>query len=362
MEEKKVQRLLVSLVVVVALAWLVVAGCSQPTPAPTPTKASAAPAQGALPTKAAATQPTAAPANKVDYPAKGKTISLITPFSAGGVTDVSARMLAPLMEKGLGATVEVVNKPGAGSQSGITELVKSKPDGYTFGMTNLPTTISLYQDPQRKAIFNLKSFAPIGLYCVDPAGVAVRADSPYKTMKDLIDAAKAKPKTIKVSTAGRSGGPHLAVLETEKVAGVEFAIVHFDGASEGTTALLGGHIDAQFGYLGSWVGHVKNDKIRVLGVMDKQPSKFLPDVKTMESQGYKLYHHNSRGFSAPAGTPKEIVNIVSGAMKKAMETEELKTKMEQEGVELRYMPPDEFGRYWEGMEVQLKPLMELALK
>ncbi|MCL4535412.1 MAG: tripartite tricarboxylate transporter substrate binding protein [Bacteroidetes bacterium] len=354
------EGLTIRLAAVVAVASLLVAGCSQAVPAASPTKAPAAPttaAKVAEPTKAAAAQP-AAPSTSANYPVKGKTISLISPFAAGGVTDIGGRLLAPLLEKELGTPVEVVNKPGAGSQVGITEAARAKPDGYTLGMTNLPTTITLYLDPPRKAVFNRKSFQPIGLHGVDPAGIAVKADSPYKTMKDLIDAAKANPKKIKVSTAGRMGGPHLAVLDTERVAGVQFAVVHFDGASEGMTALLGGHTDAQFGYLGSWVGPVKNGEVRVLGVMDKQESKYLPGVKTMESQGYKLYHQNSRGWSAPAGTPMEIVDTLAAALKRAMDSPEHKQKMDEQGVELRYMNPTEFGAYWEETEVQVKQLME----
>lgn len=355
------KHLVASLLLAAAVASLLAGGCTQAAPA-APTKAPAKPAEPTKATEPAKVAPTqaAAPVKKVDYPAKGKAITIIVPFTAGGGADTQARLTAPFLEKDLGTAVEVANKTGAGSQVGITALAQAKPDGYTFGITNLPTTISLYLDPARKAVFDRKSFQPVALHVVDLGAVAVKADSPYKTMKDLIDAAKANPGKIKASTTGRLSGPHLQLLDTEQLASVQFAAVHFDGAVEGTAALIGGKIDAQFGYVTNFMAPLKGGEIRVLGVMDKQGSKFLPDVKTMDAQGYKLYHDNSRGWSGPAGIPKEIVDMVSVALKKAMETEEHRGKMAQQGVEVRYMGPEEFGDYWAGMEDKVKVLQELA--
>lgn len=149
------RRLLLALLVALAAASLVVAGCSQPSPAPTPTKSAAAPAKAAEPTKAPAeqpraAQPTAAPAAKSDWPQKGKNITIIVPWAAGSPNDVFARMLAPYIEKELGTSVTVEAKPGAGSQIGMTELSKAKPDGYTLGVNSLKTTIATYLDPERK--------------------------------------------------------------------------------------------------------------------------------------------------------------------------------------------------------------------
>ncbi|MHB0869294.1 MAG: tripartite tricarboxylate transporter substrate binding protein [Chloroflexota bacterium] len=368
--EEKVKRFLVSVAAAAAVASLALVGCSQAAPTPaSPTKAAQS-SQAAAPTSApaaaqptsapAAAQPTAAPAKKVDFPQKGKPITLLVPWAAGGGNDVGARVLAPALEKELGTPVEVVNKTGAGSQVGITELVKSKPDGYVVGATALPATNTLYLDKERKAVFGRKDFQPLAMHVVDPGVIAVKADSPYKSVKELVEAAKANPEKVKVSSTGVMGSAHLAILQVEKVTGAKFAIVHFDGFSPSLTALLGGHIDAQFGYAGEFLSQVKTGQVRLLGVMDKEPSKFFPEVKTLESQGYQVYMASSRGWSVPVGTPKEVVDVLSGAIKKAMTAEEHKKKMDEMGLALRYMDPAELGKYWDEVDAQITPLMELA--
>lgn len=362
MEGGELNRLPLCLAVVVVATIL--AGCSQAAPATTPTSAPAAkptePPKPAEPTKAAASaQPTVSPAPKVDFPQKGKTISLIVPYTAGGSVDVAARLLAPALEKELGTSVQVVNRPEAGAQVGVTELARARPDGYTIGYTVLPTAITLYLDPERKAVFSRKDFAPIAMHVIDPGVVGVKSDSAYKTMVDLVNAAKAKPGEVKVAVTGVMGPSHLDALQTEALTGVQFAIVHFDGGAPGLTAMLGGHVDSKYGNIGDFLPQMKSGQIRIVGIMDKEENKFLPGVKTMESQGYKQYSAVSRGISAPVGTPKEIVDLLSAAIKKVISSDEHRAKMEEMGQTLRYMDPSEFGKYWDDVEAQVKPLMAL---
>ena len=357
-------RLLVSLMAVLITAAATLAGCGQAAPTPTqaPAKSAAAPTVAAAApasSQATAAQPTAAPAKKVDFPQKGKAITLIVPYTAGGATDVGARLLTPLLEKELGTQVQVLNKPEAGAQVGNMELANAKPDGYTLGYTVLPSTITLYLDPERKATFNRKSFLPLALHAIDPAVVGVKDDSPYKTMKDLIDAAKAKPGQLKAAVTGILGPSHLDILQTMKLTGTDFSIVHFDGSAPGVTALLGGHVDAKWGNIGDFMPTMKGSGgIRILGVMDTQESKFLPGVPTFQSQGINQIAAVSRGLSLPAGTPKEIVDILSAATKKAMQDPEHQKKLEEMGVAVRYMSPEEFGAYWDRSEAELKPLVD----
>ena len=359
------KRLLIGLAGVLASAALATAGCSQAASPPAPTTAPApkpaATAIPAEPTKApASAQPTAAPAPKVSFPEKGKPITLIVPYTAGGSVDIAARVLAPALEKELGTPVQVVNRPEAGAQVGTTELARAKPDGYTLGYTVLPTTITLYLDPERKAVFSRKDFAPVAMHVIDPGVVGVKADSPYKTMQDFVNAAKAKPGAIKIAVTGVMGPSHLDVLQTQALTGAQFAVVHFDGGAPGLTAMLGGHVDAKYGNIGDFLPQMKSGNIRILGIMDTQENKFLPGVKTMESQGIKQYSAVSRGVSAPAGTPKEIVDAISGAIKKIIASNEHKAKMQEMGQTLRYMDPAEFGKYWDDVEAQVKPLMSLV--
>src|SRR5512139_2410738 len=132
--------------------------------------------------------PTAA--GTAEYPAKGRTITIIVPSTAGGGTDTATRMLAPILEKDLGVPIQIVNKPGASMQIGLSEVAAAKPDGYTLVMSVLPTAASIYLDPERKATFTRKNLQPIALVYEAPFCVWVLASSPYKTLKDVADAAK----------------------------------------------------------------------------------------------------------------------------------------------------------------------------
>ncbi len=304
----------------------------------------------------------ATPAAKPAFPEKGKPMTLIVPFAAGGGTDVTARLMAAALEKQFNTTISVTNVTGAGSQVGLTELAKAKPDGYTIGATNLPTTITVYVNPDRKPAFGRKDLQPIALQVLDPGVIAVRNDSPYQTMDDFITAAKQKPGQLKVATSGILSAPHLTVLRTQQVTGARFAIVHFEGASPGLTAVMGGHIDAAFSYVGDIYGPLKSKQVRPIGVMDKKESKYLPGVKTMEAQGYPVYDYNSRGLSAPAGVAAEIASVMSAAVKKAMDSDEMKAKMDEMGLAQEYTDQTQFAAYWNEQEKTLIPLVEEARK
>ncbi len=350
-----------------ALLALAAVACSTPAaPAPTAApaaKATAAPAApAAAAPKAEATKPAAAASGTVQKPADWpkKSVQLVIPWDAGGGTDVGFRLLAPLMEKTLGQPVEVVNKPGAGSQVGITELAKAKPDGYTIGNISGPSFQTLYLDPDRKAVFKLDDFAPIGLHVFDPGIIVVPADSKYKTLKDVIDDAKANPEKVKLSTTGILGDDHLAILQLEKLTGAKFAVVHFTGAAPAKTALLGGHTDVAFNNVSEWLAEYKSGKARPLAVLDEQRSKFYSDIPTAAEQGIKLFSSSSRGLAAPKGTPKEIVNYISYAMEQAMKDPGIMEKMDASGLTQRYQNPEQFTNYMKDFETQVKPLVDMA--
>lgn len=297
----------------------------------------------------------AAPVTKMDWPAKGKAITMIVPASPGGTTDPAARVLAVALEKALGTSVQVLNKPGASTQVGLTELAKAEPDGYTIGYIILPSAFNTYLDSKRKATYTRKSFQILAGHYVSPVVIWVKQDSPYKTVKDLIDAARANPAKIKTAASGVLGLSHLALLQLGKAANVKFAIVQFQGGGPGMTALLGGHVDAAISPVTE--GVEKKSLIRGLGVMDSRESSYLPGVKTLESQGYKIYVSSAGGLATPAGTPKEVMDILTRAMKKAMERPEHKEKMENIGLGVRYMDPIQFETFWSNYETEVKPLL-----
>lgn len=287
-------------------------------------------------------------------------MTFIIPWSAGGPTDVGGRLLAGALEKELGVPVQVVNKAGAGSQVGITELAKAKPDGHTVGVTNLPSSITPYLDPSRGAAYGRKDLLPVANHVWDPETVGVAASSPYKTLKDLVEAAKAKPEGIKAAVTGLQSDNHLALLAFQKAAGIKFSVVTMEGTAQANPALLGGHVDVLFQSSGGFAPLVKSGQARLLGMMDKQESKFYPGVKTFEAQGYQVNYASSRGISVPLGTPEEIVDILSRSIKKAIESEEMQKKMDESFFLQRYMGPEEYAKYWDEFEVQTKQLMDLA--
>lgn len=302
-----------------------------------------------------------APAQAADFPHKGKAIQMLVGFAAGGSTDVGARLMATGMEKELGTPVLVVNKPGASGQIAYTALTQSKPDGYTIGNTNFPSAVVSYLDPARKATYARKDFEILALHVIDPALFAVRADSPFKTLKDVINAAKANPKKVTISTTGIQSDEAFAILQLQKMTQTQFAMVHFSmGVASAMTAFLGGKIDVLCANVGDLLAQFKSGEVRILGIMDNEPSPFYPGVPTFEQQGYKLYNSASRGFSAPAGTPKSVIDILSGAMKKVAASEDHKKRMADMGLTLRYMDPAQYAAYWMEYEKELIELLPLT--
>ncbi len=301
------------------------------------------------------------PAGAADFPQKGKAIQMLVGFAAGGSTDAGARILASAMEKELGTSVLVVNKPGASSQIAYTALTQAKPDGYTIGNTNFPSAVVSYLDPARKATYTRKDFELLALHVIDPGLMAVKKDSPFKTVKDLVEAARANPKKIRVSTTGIQSDEAFGILQFQKMAGVQFAMVHFaQGGAPAMTAFLGGKIEVFCGNVGDLLSQFKTGEVRILGIMDHEESPFYPGIKTFEEQGYKLYNASSRGFAAPAGTPKEVVNILSGAIGKAVATEDHKKRMADMGLTLRYMNAAQYSQYWNEYEAMIKELLPLT--
>jgi tripartite-type tricarboxylate transporter receptor subunit TctC len=301
------------------------------------------------------------PAGAADFPQKGKAIQVLVGFAAGGSSDAGARILASGLEKELGTSVLVVNKPGASGQIAYTALTQAPPDGYTIVNTNFPSSVVTYLDPARKATYTRKNFEVLALHVIDPGLIAVKKDSPFKTLKDLVEAARANPKKVRISTTGIQSDEAFGLLQFQRMTSVQLAMVHFSqGIAPAKTAFLGGKIDAFCGNVGDLLPQFKSGEVRILGIMDHEPSPFYPGVKTFEEQGYKLYSASSRGFAAPAGTPKEVVNILSGAIKKAVATEDHKKRMADMGLTIRYLDAAQYNKYWTEYETMLKELLPLT--
>jgi tripartite-type tricarboxylate transporter receptor subunit TctC len=246
---------------------------------------------------------TAAPALAQDaYPADN--IQVIVGFNPGGGTDVMARTVAPILARHLGEGVEVsiVNRPGAGGQIGWTELAAAAPDGYTLGTMNLPSMVAKLYD--REPDFTLDSFTFIGTVMRDPSVMIVRADSPYTSMNDVIEAAKKAPGAITYAIGGLGGEDHFAAVQLEAAAGTDLAVVPFGGAAPARAALLGGHV-ALGGVNLSEVSEFA-DQVRILAVYSKARSPLAADAPTALEQGFDVQIASIRGLAAPAGLPEEV--------------------------------------------------------
>ncbi|MCF6390209.1 tripartite tricarboxylate transporter substrate binding protein [Mycobacterium sp. MBM] len=287
-----------------------------------------------------------------------KPIELIVSFAPGGAVDTAARLVAPELEKNLGTNVEVVNRPGAGGQIGYTELAGAKADGYTVGATGSPSVVVSPLDPARGATYTRDSFQPLGMQVVDPAVIGVAPNSPYTSLASLIDAAKAAPGTITATTTGIQTGEHFAIADIKEVTGAEFSPVHFsEGQSQAVAAFLGNHVPVYIGSTSDVIDLVKQNKIRVLGVMDAQRSTFLPDVPTFREVGYDVVSTTARGYSAPAGLPESVASKLQEAFKAAIENDDVVAKMNDLGLETRYLDGAKYEQLWTEQESTYKELM-----
>jgi tripartite-type tricarboxylate transporter receptor subunit TctC len=246
---------------------------------------------------------------------------------------------------------------------GWTELAKQKPDGYYIGFINLPVMNATILDPERKTTFGIDSFTPIINQVIDLSVVYVKPDSPFKSMKDLINEARKRPGEIRAGSTGMFSDDHLSILMLEKLEKVRFRIVQFDGDVPQLTALLGGQIDVSFMNTGGLNPRVKAGQIKPILVLDRERSKFYPDVPTSVEAGYpSLVSSSTRGIVGPKGMAEPIVNKLQAVFKKAMDHPEHVEKMEKAGLEVKVMVGEEYAKYIMTLHENLKPLMEEALK
>lgn len=297
-----------------------------------------------------------------DFPRKA--IQMIVAFPAGGGTDVGARILASIAEKELGQPIIVANKAGAGGQLGWTEASRARPDGYTLAFVNLPGMNTIILDPERKSLFGIDSFIPVINQVVDPGIIWVKGDSPYKTLGELVDAARKTPGKLSACTTGILSDDHLAILMMLEAAKTEFRIVHFDGGAQQVTALLGGHVDVAFDNVGGGVvKRMASGDVRVLAVMDTVRSKFMPDVPTTVELGYpSVISNSSRGVAVPKGTPAAAIKVIEIAFAKAMASPDHVKKMEDVGLGIKVMVGAEYAKYYAELHAKAAKYTEWALK
>ncbi|MBU4563659.1 MAG: tripartite tricarboxylate transporter substrate binding protein [Proteobacteria bacterium] len=284
-----------------------------------------------------------------------KPIELMVIFSAGGPTDTEIRILSKYAEKILGQSIAVVNVPGAGGIVGWNTIGQRSKDGYFLTCINMPHILTFPMVRDTK--FDYKSFEPLVVCSADPTVWAVRADSPFKTLQDVLDYAKKNPGKITVGTAGLYLAHHLAVLQVEKEKGVKFTTIPFKGSAKSMAALLGGKIMLLSDTLSDMLR--LGDKVRVLAVGADQRVSLAPNLPTFKELGVKAYIPSSdRGVAAPAGVDPAALKVLVPAFQKAAHLPEYQTEMKKAGYVLDVMTPEQAKKAFVERSERLKALLQ----
>jgi tripartite-type tricarboxylate transporter receptor subunit TctC len=299
-----------------------------------------------------------ASAQAQDYP--HKPVTMIVPFPPGGVADIVGRPLATVMQKSLNQPIIVVNRTGAGGAVGMAAVAKSAPDGYTILMGL--SSISIFPVSDRingkEPLYEMSDFAPIALVTADPTVLVVRADGPYKTLKDFVAAAKAKPGKINYSSSGVYGTLHVAMEIFANAAGIQLFHVPYQGGGPAVTALLAGQVEASAQGPAAVIGHIKAGKMRALASWGTQRLKLLPDIPTFKEQGYDAEFYIWSGVFLPAATPAPVIAKLREAVKEAANSSEFRAAMDKVQTPVSYLDAPEFAKYWERDAARLKVALE----
>jgi tripartite-type tricarboxylate transporter receptor subunit TctC len=277
----------------------------------------------------------------LDFPKKP--IVVIVPYMAGGTTDIATRALAEAAKKHFGQPVIVENRPGGGSAVGVGSIVGKEPDGYLVSVAVEGLHRTSYMN--KLSFDTVKDVTPIIQFCGYIFGIWVRADSPFKTLKDLVDYAKANPGKISYMASGIGGGGHIATEELAYYAGIKFTLVPSKGDAEATTALLGGHIDVGACTSGL-VPLLRAGKVRLLAIYTEKRAEMLPDVPTVAECGYKVIHNNPITVLGPKGMPKNIVKALHDGFRKAIDEPSFRATLEKYEMPVMYKNTEDCAKDW----------------
>ncbi|SPA54674.1 tripartite tricarboxylate transporter substrate binding protein [Cupriavidus taiwanensis] len=285
----------------------------------------------------------AAPAAYPDRP-----IRLVVPYPAGGAADTVARTLAAPLGAKLGQTIVVDNRPGASGVIGAGAVAKAAPDGYTLLLD--ATAHSVNPSLQARLPYDtVKDFAPISLVVLVPNLLVVPPDSPFKSPKDIVNAAKAKPGKLTYASAGPGTAQHLAAELFGQQSGLNLLHVPYKGGAPALSDLMGGQVDMMFSNMAASYPLVAGKKLKVLATTGTKRSAALPDTPTIAESGlpgYQVYEWN--GLFAPAGTPQAIVDRLSALTREVLNSPEVSQRLAAIGAEPAGSRPEDFRKFVEG--------------
>jgi tripartite-type tricarboxylate transporter receptor subunit TctC len=291
-------------------------------------------------------------------PYPSKTITMVVPFPPGGLADIVARPVAEAMSRDLGQTVVVENKAGAGGGIGMASVAKAPPDGYTILMslssfTVLPEADVVLGRPQ------MYSLSSIARFTADPTVLAVRADAPWKTVKDFVEDARKRPGAINYGSSGNYGTMHVPMEILAQNAGIKMTHVPFTGAGPAVVALLSGHIDAVSSGPATVLQHVKGGRLRVLAHWGSSKLEALPDVPSLKDAGYNAEYAQWSGLFIPAGTPEPVAQRLRAAARAAANDPKVKDVILNAGSPVLYQDTPDFERY---VQADAKRMAEVVKK
>ncbi len=288
-----------------------------------------------------------------------KSIRLVVPWPAGGGADSVGRAVAAALTTELGKTVYVENVAGAGGNIGTQQFIRSAPDGYTLLLATSSTNSANPYLYKKVGFEPVKDFTPVASIGLISSVLVVPANSPFKSPKDVIAAAKASPGKLSYGSGGVGASAHLAGELFKSVAKIDLTHVPYKGSGPALTDVMGGQLDLMFD-TGAFP-HIKGGKIRALAVAAEKRHPALPDVPTFDELGIKGMVMNAwYGIAAPANTPAAVVTKVNTAINQALKTGDLAKRLADVGAEVRAGSPDEFSKFWRSELARYEGLVKLT--
>jgi tripartite-type tricarboxylate transporter receptor subunit TctC len=276
------------------------------------------------------------------YPAKP--IRLVVPFTSGGGTDTMARVVANKLAESLKGTIVIDNRPGAGGNIGIDNAAKSAPDGYTIVMAttgNLAINPALYA---KMPFSPLKDLTPISTVALSPLVFVAPANSPFKSIADVVAAAKARPGEISFGSPGNGSLAHLTGELFQRAAGIKMQHIPYKGAAQAIADVMGGQIHLYLSTVPPAIAQIKGGKLRAIAVTSGKRAEDMPNVPTIDEAGYKGFDASTwYGLLAPAGTPAPIIARLNAEVNRVLKMPEVQEKMRVEGGQTMRSTPEEFS-------------------
>ncbi|MGX1309242.1 tripartite-type tricarboxylate transporter receptor subunit TctC [Amorphus suaedae] len=272
-------------------------------------------------------------------------ITIVNPYSAGGPADLIARTVGEKVSQILGQPVVVENRPGAATAIAASTVAQADPDGYTLLIAGSPTHV-VTPAIQKVNYKGIEDFEPVAMVAIVPNVLVVSAKSDTKTLDDLVKKAKSGDGVVSFASVGVGSLPHLAAVFFQQSSDATLTHIPYGGAAPAVVDVLAGNVDMAFLNAPPLMPYIEDGELIPLGVASSKRSAKLPDLPTMEEQGFQGFEMSTwYGISAPAGTPKDVVAKLDAAIKEAVTSPDVAEKLTSRGAEVFYMPSDEFAAY-----------------